>query len=182
MIKKQCRISNPRGGRKKNNVNLNENRSTDRKSAHKQKSMLDTTTSSLDNRTKVTVAIIGDSRLKRLQPEKLKIRLKSLLVLRTRGNHPTSRKSANEIAASNPPRRNRSFLVKCLVPSQNLKWMLKYCSYFEYFLINRLQRNSSRVVYIFRQISYLEPELRAVVFTLGPNSRAEKNSKRKNRP
>ena len=33
-----------------------------------------------------------------------KIRLKSLLVLRTRGNHPTSRKSANDIAASNPPK------------------------------------------------------------------------------
>ena len=36
-----------------------------------------------------------------------KIRLKSLLVLRTRGNYPTSRKSANDIAASNPPRQNR---------------------------------------------------------------------------
>ena len=90
-----------------------------------------------------------------------KIRLKSLLVLRTRGNHPTSRKSANDIAASNPPRRNQSFFVKFLVPSQKLKWMLKYCSYFEYFLINRLQRYSSRAVYMFRQISYLEPELRA---------------------
>ena len=89
-----------------------------------------------------------------------KIRLKSLLVLGTRGNHPISRKSANDIAASNPPRRNRSF-VKFLVPSQKLKWMLKYCSYLEYFLINRLQRYSSRVVYMFRQISYLEPELRA---------------------
>ena len=46
-----------------------------------------------------------------------KIRLKSLLVLRTRGNHPTSRKSANDIAASNPQRLNRSFVKKFLVPS-----------------------------------------------------------------
>ena len=91
----------------------------------------------------------------------LKIRLKSLLVLRTRGNHPTSRKSANDIAASNPPTQSRSFVVKFLVPSQKLKWMLKYCSYLKCFLINRLQRYSSRVVYMFRQISYLEPELRA---------------------
>ena len=90
-----------------------------------------------------------------------KIRLKSLLVLRTRGNHPTSRKSANDISASKPPRPNRSFVVKFLVPSQKLKWMLKYCSYLKYFFINRLQRYSSRVVHMFRQISYLEPELRA---------------------
>ena len=34
-----------------------------------------------------------------------KIRLKSLLLLRTRENHPTSRKSANGIAASNPLRK-----------------------------------------------------------------------------
>ena len=45
--------------------------------------------------------------------------------------------------------------------SQKLKWMLKYISYLKYFLINRLQRYPSRVVYMFRQISYLEPELRA---------------------
>ena len=45
-------------------------------------------------------------------PGAIKIRLKSLLVLRTGGNHPTSRKSANDIAASNPPRQNRSFVVK----------------------------------------------------------------------
>ena len=90
-----------------------------------------------------------------------KIRLKSLLVLRTRGNHPTSRKSANGIPASNPRRQNQSFVMKFLVPSQKLKWMLKYCRYLRYFLINRLQRYPSRVVYIFRQISYLEQELRA---------------------
>ena len=91
----------------------------------------------------------------------LKIRLKSLLVLRTRENHPTLRKSANGIAASSPLRQNQSFEVKFLVPSQKLKWMLKYCSYLKYFLINQLQRYPSRVVYMFRQISYLGPELRA---------------------
>ena len=90
-----------------------------------------------------------------------KIRLKSLLVLRTRGNHPTSRKSANDIAASDPLRRNRSFVVKFLAPLQELKWMLKFCSYMKFFLINRLQRYPSRVVYMFRQISYLGPKLRA---------------------
>ena len=90
-----------------------------------------------------------------------KIRLKSLLVLRTRGNHPTSRKSANDITASNPLRQNRSFVVTFLVPSQKLKWMLKYCSYMKFFLINQLQRYPSRVVYMFRQISYLGPKLRA---------------------
>ena len=90
-----------------------------------------------------------------------KIRLKSLLVLRTRENHPTLRKSANGIAASSPLRQNQSFEVKFLVPSQKLKWMLKYCSYLNYFLINQLQRYPSRVVYMFRQISYLGPELRA---------------------
>ena len=90
-----------------------------------------------------------------------KIRLKSLLVLRTRENHPTLRKSANGIAASSPLRQNQSFEVKFLVPSQKLKWMLKYCSYLKYFLINQLQRYPSRVVYMFRQISYLGPELRA---------------------
>ena len=90
-----------------------------------------------------------------------KIRLKSLLVLRTRENHPTLRKSANGIAASSPLRQNQSFDVKFLVPSQKLKWMLKYCSYLKYFLINQLQRYPSRVVYMFRQISYLGPELRA---------------------
>ena len=95
--------------------------------------------------------------------ENLKIRLKPLLVLRTRGNHPISRKSANDIGASNTLRQNRSYEVKFLVLSQKLKWMLKYCSYLKYFLINRLQRYSSRVAYMFRQISYLEPELR--VFT-----------------
>ena len=91
----------------------------------------------------------------------IKIRLKSLLVLRTRENHPTLRKSANGIAASSPLRQNQSFEVKFLVPSQKLKWMLKYCSYLKYFLINQLQRYPSRVVYMFRQISYLGPELRA---------------------
>ena len=90
-----------------------------------------------------------------------KIRLKSLLVLRTRENHPTLRKSANGIAASSPLRQNQSFEVKFLVPSQKLKWMLKYCSHLKYFLINQLQRYPSRVVYMFRQISYLGPELRA---------------------
>ena len=90
-----------------------------------------------------------------------KIRLKSLLVLRTRENHPTLPKSANGIAASSPLRQNQSFEVKFLVPSQKLKWMLKYCSYLKYFLINQLQRYPSRVVYMFRQISYLGPELRA---------------------
>ena len=90
-----------------------------------------------------------------------KIRLKSLLVLRTRENHPTLRKSANGIAASSPLRQNQSFEVKFLVPSQKLTWMLKYCSYLKYFLINQLQRYPSRVVYMFRQISYLGPELRA---------------------
>ena len=90
-----------------------------------------------------------------------KIRLKSLLVLRTRANHPTLRKSANGIAASSPLRQNQSFEVKFLVPSQKLKWMLKYCSYLKCFLINRLQRYPSRVVYMFRQISHLGPELRA---------------------
>ena len=90
-----------------------------------------------------------------------KIRLKSLLVLRTRENHPTIRKSANGIAASSPLRQNQSFEVKFLVPSQKLKWILKYCSYLKCFLINRLQRYPSKVVYMFRQISYLGPELRA---------------------
>ena len=90
-----------------------------------------------------------------------KIRLKSLLVLRTRENHPTLRKSANGIAASSPLRQNQSLEVKFLVPSQKLKWMLKYCSYLKCFLINQLQRYPSRVVYMFRQISYLGPELRA---------------------
>ena len=90
-----------------------------------------------------------------------KIRLKSLLVLRTRENHPTLRKSANGIAASSLLRQNQSFEVKFLVPSQKLKWMLKYCSYLKYFLIIQLQRYPSRVVYMFRQISYLGPELRA---------------------
>ena len=93
--------------------------------------------------------------------DRAKIRLKSLLVLRTRGYHPTSRKSANGIPASNPLRQNQSFVMKFLVPSQKLKSMLKYCSYLRYFLINRLQRYPSSVVYMFRQISYLEPELRA---------------------
>ena len=32
---------------------------------------------------------------------------------------------------------------------------------FKIFFVNRLQRYLSRVVYMFRQISYLEPELRA---------------------
>ena len=91
----------------------------------------------------------------------VKIRLKSLLVLRTRENHPTSRKSANGIAASSPLRQNQSFEVKFLVPSQKLKWMLKYCSYLKCFLINRLQRYPSRLHYMFRQISHLGPELRA---------------------
>ena len=91
----------------------------------------------------------------------LKIRLKSLLVLRTRENHPTLRKSANGIAASSPLRQNQSLEVKFLVPSQKLKWMLKYCSYLKHFLINQLQRYPSRAVYMFRQISYLGPELRA---------------------
>ena len=100
--------------------------------------------------------------LKMLPREVLfKIRLKSLLVLRTRENHPTLRKSANGIAASSPLRQNQSFEVKFLVPSQKLKWMLKYCSYLKYFLIIQLQRYPSRVVYMFRQISYLGPELRA---------------------
>ena len=62
---------NPRGGQKKNNVHLNENQPTERKSARKQKSTDDTTTNSLDNRAKVKVTMIGDSQLKRLQPEKL---------------------------------------------------------------------------------------------------------------
>ena len=56
----------------------------------------------------------------------------------TRKNHPTLRLSANGIAASSPLRRNQSFEVKFLVPSQKLKWMLKYCSYLKYFLINQL--------------------------------------------
>ena len=91
-----------------------------------------------------------------------KIRLKSLLVLRRRRNHPTLRKSANDIAASNPMRQNQSLVVNFLVPLQKLKWMLKYCSYLKtFFLINRLQRYPSRVVYMFRQIFYLGLELRA---------------------
>ena len=78
MIKKKCRIpkaddqkemQNPKGGQKKHNFNLNENQSTERKSARKQKSMNDTATNSLDNRAKVKVTTIGDSQLKRLQPE-----------------------------------------------------------------------------------------------------------------
>ena len=88
-----------------------------------------------------------------------KIRLKSLLVPRTRENHPTLRESANGIAPSSPLRQNQSFEVKFLVPSQKLKWMLKYCSYLKCFLINQLQRYPSRVIYMFRQISYLGPEL-----------------------
>ena len=74
-----------------------------------------------------------------------------------------SRTSANDIAASNPPRQNQLFVVRFLIPShpsQKLKWILKFCSYLKCFLINRLQRYSSRVVYMFRLISYLEPELR----------------------
>ena len=51
-----------------------------------------------------------------------KIWLKSLLVLRARGNHPTSRKSANGIPASNLLRQNQSFVMKFLVPSQKLKY------------------------------------------------------------
>ena len=62
----------------------------------------------------------------------IKLRIKSLLVLRTSGNHPASRKSANDMAASNPLRQNRSFKLKFVVPSQKLKWMLKYCSYLKY--------------------------------------------------
>ena len=90
-----------------------------------------------------------------------KIKLKSLLVLRIRENHPTLRKSANGIAASSPLKQNQLFEVKFLVPSQKLKWMLKYCSYLKHFWINQLQRYPSRVGCMFRQISYLGPELQA---------------------
>ena len=71
VLNDQKEKKNPRGGQKKNNVNLNEKQSTERKSARKQKSTGDTTTNSLDNRAKVKVTMIGDSQLKRLQPEKL---------------------------------------------------------------------------------------------------------------
>ena len=50
-----------------------------------------------------------------------KIRLKSLLVLRTPENHPTLQRSANGITASSPLRQNQSFEVKFLVLSQKLK-------------------------------------------------------------
>ena len=44
-----------------------------------------------------------------------------------------TRKSSNltksAIAASNLLRQNQSSVMKFLVPSQKLKWMLKYCSY-----------------------------------------------------
>ena len=94
---------------------------------------------------------------------KKKMRLKSLLVLRTRENHPTSRKSANGIAGSNPFRQIQSFGVKFLVPSQKVKWMLKYSSYLKYFLINRLERYPSKFFYMLRQTPNFGPELR--VFT-----------------
>ena len=71
VLNDQNEMQNPKGGQKKHNVNLNVNLSTERKSARKQKSMNDTTTNSLDNRAKVKVTMIGDSQLKRLQPEKL---------------------------------------------------------------------------------------------------------------
>ena len=108
--------------------------------------------------------LVSQSRMGRdIKPRRglAKIRLKSLLVLRTRENHPTLRKSANGIAASCPLRQNQSFEVKFLLPSQKLKWMLKHWSHLKYFLINQLQRYPSRVVYMFRQISHLGPELRA---------------------
>ena len=63
----------------------------------------------------------------------IKIRLKSLLVLRTRGNHPTSRKSANDIAASNPPRHSRSFVVKFLEPSPKIEMDSQILQLFEMF-------------------------------------------------
>ena len=37
---------------------------------------------------------------------------------------------------SNPLRQNQSFEVKFLVSSQKLKWMINYCSYLKYVLIN----------------------------------------------
>ena len=116
---------------------------------------------SYQQRATLTYCFFGVLNLFLLHTQPPKIRLKSLLVLRTRENHPTLRKSANGIAASSPLRQNQSFEVKFLVSSQKLKWMLKYCSYLKYFLINQLQRYPSRVVYMFRQISYLGPELRA---------------------
>ena len=79
----------------------------------------------------------------------------------------STRKSSNLTQISQwhrrfkPPETKSVVVMKFLVPSRKLKWMLKYCSYLQYFLINRLQRYPSRVVYMFRQISYLEPELRA---------------------
>ena len=62
---------NPRGRQEENYINLNANQSTERKSAYKQKSMIDTASNSFDNRAKVKVTMIGDSQLNGLQPEKL---------------------------------------------------------------------------------------------------------------